>query len=274
MSLILQVSDTHFGTEQAPVLGALLDLAVRHRPDLLILSGDITQRARRWQFSAARAFVDRLAVPNLLVLPGNHDIPLFNVWARIFFPYANHQRAFGRDLEPEFESADLLVIGVNTTRPARHVDGEVSPEQIKRVGACLRRATMRQLRIVVTHQPVHVTRKSEEKNLLHGYRQAIREWAGAGADLILGGHIHLPYIRPLRELIPDLPRSVWIVQAGTAVSTRVRFDAPNSVNLIRYNHEDEPRQCRVERWDYASDSGFERVELIDISLERRDDRQW
>jgi 3',5'-cyclic AMP phosphodiesterase CpdA len=272
MSLILQVSDTHFGTEQAPVLDALLKLAAQHPPDLLVLSGDITQRARRSQFRAARAFVDRLPAHNVLVLPGNHDIPLFNIWARIFYPYANHQRAFGLDLEPEFESADLLVIGVNTTRPARHVDGEVSEEQIKRVGACLRRATTRQLRVVVTHQPVHVTRTSEEKNLLHGHREAVREWAGAGADLILGGHIHLPYIRPLREFIQDLPRSVWIVQAGTAMSTRVRFDAPNSVNLIRYNHETEPRQCRVERWDYTTNgAGFERVELVDISLERRDD---
>ena len=268
MSLILQVSDTHFGTEQPHVVEALLELVWRLSPDLAVLSGDITQRARRAQFRAARAFVDRLAVPATLVVPGNHDIPLFNLFARIFHPYANYQRVFGGDLEPAFESADFLVVCVNTTRPSRHVDGEVSVEQIERAGACLRRATAQQLRIVVIHQPVHVTRKSEEKNLLHGHRQAVREWSAAGADLIMGGHIHLPYVRPLREQIHDLPRGVWIVQAGTALSTRVRFDAPNSVNLIYYNGSEEMRQCRVERWDYKGDSdSFELFERIDIALD-------
>jgi hypothetical protein len=117
-----------------------------------------------------------------------------------------------------------------------------------------------------------VTRKSEEKNLLHGHRQAVRAWAAAGADLVMGGHIHLPYVRPLREVIGDLPRAVWVVQAGTAVSTRVRFDAPNSVNLIRYNGFDEIRRCRVERWDYQNHSGnFELVERIDIVLDNVND---
>jgi 3',5'-cyclic AMP phosphodiesterase CpdA len=269
MSLIFQVSDTHFGTEQPPVVEALLKLGHQLSPDLTVFSGDITQRARRAQFRAARQFVDRLAVRSILVLPGNHDIPLFNIFARVFYPYANHQRVFGSDLEPAFESADLLVIGVNTTRASRHVDGEVSPEQITRVAARLRRADARQLRIVVTHQPVHVPRKSEEKNLLHGHRAAVREWAAAGADLVMGGHIHLPYVRPLRELIDDLPRSVWIVQAGTALSTRVRYDAPNSVNVVRYGSSEQARTCRVERWDYGSFSGsFELVDSVDIALDR------
>jgi 3',5'-cyclic AMP phosphodiesterase CpdA len=269
MSLLLQVSDTHFGTEQPAVMEALLDMVQAQVPDVVVLSGDITQRARRAQFHAARMFVDRLAAPATLVLPGNHDIPLFNLVARIFYPYANHQCVFGRALEPIFESADLLVLGVNTTRPSRHKDGEVSADQIQRVAERLRRATHEQLRIVVTHQPVHVTRPEEEKNVLHGHREAVHEWASAGADLLLGGHIHLPYVRPLSERFNDLPRNVWIVQAGTAVSTRVRHDAPNSINLIRYARADIPRRCVVERWDYdASAHCFEPVEHTEISLDR------
>jgi 3',5'-cyclic AMP phosphodiesterase CpdA len=269
MSLLLQVSDTHFGTEQPAVVEALLHLVREQAPDIVVLSGDIMQRARRAQFRAARMFVDRLAVPATLVLPGNHDIPLFNLVARIFYPYANHRRVFGPTLEPVFESADLLVIGVNTTRPSRHKDGEVSANQIHRVARRLRRATRKQLRIVVTHQPVHVTRPEEEKNLLHGHREAVREWASAGADLLMGGHIHLPYVRPLHECFNDLSRSVWVVQAGTAVSTRVRHDAPNSINLIRYVYADAPRQCLVERWDHnASTRCFEPIERVEINLDR------
>ncbi|HEY7492116.1 MAG TPA: metallophosphoesterase [Candidatus Tectomicrobia bacterium] len=268
MSMVLQVSDTHFGTEQSGVVEALLRLVRAQHPDMVVLSGDITQRARRSQFRAARTFVERLAVPDTLVLPGNHDIPLFNVLARLVAPYANHQRVFGAELEPECESADVLVIGVNTTRPSRHKDGAVSAAQIARVSRRLRCASATQLRIVVTHQPVHVTRPEDETHVLHGHRKAVYAWADAGVDLILGGHIHLPYVRPLRERFIDLPRSVWAVQAGTAVSSRVRDGIPNSVNLIRYAGTERPRRCVVERWDHdVVRQHFVLVDRIELHLD-------
>jgi 3',5'-cyclic AMP phosphodiesterase CpdA len=265
MSLVLQVSDTHFGTEQPEVVEALLRLVRDYPPNMVVLSGDITQRARRRQFRAAGTFVERLAVPDTLVLPGNHDIPLFNVMARLMAPYANHQRVFGTELEPECESADLLVIGVNTTRPSRHIDGEVSASQIARVSRRLRCASNNQLRIVVTHQPVHVTRPEDETNV---HREAVYAWADAGVDLILGGHIHLPYVRPLRERFIDLPRNVWAVQAGTAVSSRVRDGIPNSVNLIHYVGTERPRRCVVERWDHnAAGQHFVLVDRTALHLD-------
>ena len=259
MTTILQISDAHFGTERAPVVEALLELARSESPDLVVFSGDITQRARRSQFSGARRFIDRLQPRALLTIPGNHDIPLFNLAARIFTPYANYTRAFGEELEPVFESGRLLVIGVNTTRPRRHVDGELSQEQIGRVAARLRAATAAQLRIVVVHQPVLAIAASDKHNLLHGHREAVPAWAAAGADIIMGGHIHLPYVRSLRTTFPDLPRDVWAVQAGTSISRRLRGRIDNSVNLIRVEDGHSPRRCAVERWDYVPALGnFER----------------
>jgi 3',5'-cyclic AMP phosphodiesterase CpdA len=267
VSVVLQVSDTHFGTEQPPVMEALLQLVRQQPPDIVVVSGDITQRARRSQFRKAREFITHLAAPETLVLPGNHDIPLFNIIMRIFCPYANHQRAFGVELEPEFESADLLVLGVNTTRASRHTDGEVSAAQIARVSRRLRGARAEQLRIVVTHQPVHVTRSEDETNLLHGHQKAVYAWAGAGVDLILGGHIHLPYVRPLSDRFLDLPRRVWAVQAGTAVSSRIRGNIPNSVNLIHYIRSERSRRCVITRWDYeATAQRFVLVEQSDFRL--------
>lgn len=252
MSLVLQISDPHFGTEQPPVVEALVRLVRDQAPTLVVLSGDITQRARRRQFRAARAFVDRLGAPATLAIPGNHDIPLFNLAARLFTPYANHCREFGSDLEPMFESEQLLVIALNTTRIYRHTDGEVSAGQIARVARRLERAMPSQLRVVVTHQPVAVTRAQEQTNLLHGREAAVRSWAHAGADLILGGHIHLPYVLALHEQFAGLRREVWAVQAGTAVSWRMRHDAGNSVNLLRYAGVRRHRRCvAVERWDYS-----------------------
>jgi len=261
VTTLLQVSDPHFGTEQAPVVEALVDLAERQRPDILLLSGDITQRARRRQFEGARAFVDRVSAPSTLAIPGNHDIPLFNLFARVLAPYAGYQRAFGRDLEPELETPDLLVTCVNTTRPRRHKDGEVSAAQVERVATRLRGARPSQLRVVVVHQPVMAARPDDISNLLHGREDAVRAWVGAGADIVMGGHIHWPYACSLQLGFSNLPRDAWIVQAGTAVSSRTRDGVPNSVNILRCEAGSSARRCRVERWDYSAVGRvFERVE--------------
>jgi 3',5'-cyclic AMP phosphodiesterase CpdA len=250
VSTLLQISDPHFGTEQAPVVAALLELARTLKPELVVLSGDITQRARAAQFAAAAAFAKQLPTSRLVAIPGNHDIPLFNVLARVLAPYAGFRSAFGDELEPEFANDSLRVICVNTTRPQRHKDGEVSTEQIERVAALLQAATREQLRIVVVHQPVHVIRKQDIANLLHGHIAAVRAWSRAGADIVMGGHIHLPYVRPLNDHVIDLHRRIWAVQAGTAASSRVRHDAPNSVNVVRYGAGE--ANCIVEQWDYAA----------------------
>lgn len=268
MTTVLQVSDPHFGTEQPPVVEALLDLAAQTRPDVLVLSGDITQRARRRQFSAARAFADRVSAPATLSIPGNHDIPLYNFLARALSPYGGYQRAFGRNLEPELDAPDLLVVCVNTTRPRRHKDGEVSQAQVARVATRLRQAQPTQLRLVVVHQPVMAARADDERNLLHGREGAVRTWVAAGADVVMGGHIHWPYACSLHLGFRGLPRDAWIVQAGTAVSARTRDGVPNSVNILHCEAAPVGRRCRVERWDYAAAARrFERVESHEVKFE-------
>ena len=266
MSVVLHLSDPHFGTEQAPVCDALALLARTLDPELVVLSGDVTQRARRPQFDAARAFVERLAPRAFLAIPGNHDIPLYDVATRALAPYRGYVRAFGSELEPEFESDDLLVCGLNTTRRWRHSDGELSGAQIERAARRFRRARAEQLRIAVVHQPMAVIDPADVENLIHGAAPAARAWAEAGCDLVLGGHIHLPYVVPLAVRHAPMAREVWAVQAGTALSSRVRDGKPNSVNVIRHAP-GEP--CRVERWDHnAAQAAFVRRETTDIRLTR------
>jgi 3',5'-cyclic AMP phosphodiesterase CpdA len=260
MTVLLHISDTHFGTEEPPVLAAVQKLVREERPAIVVLSGDITQRARSYQFDAARAFCDSLQVPHLLTLPGNHDIPLYNVAARMFTPYGGYMRVFGRNLEPELDLADMLVLGVNTTRPERHKDGEVSPRQVKRVVERLQAARREQLRVVVTHQPACVMRPEDVKDRLHGGEAAVQAWSAAGADLVLGGHIHLPYVSDICARAEGGPRTMYCVQAGTAFSHRVRHGTPNSLNLVRWEAPaaGAPRVCKVERWDYdLADDRFE-----------------
>jgi 3',5'-cyclic AMP phosphodiesterase CpdA len=259
---LLHLSDPHFGTEQPDVVEALLALADQVQPEVAVLSGDVTQRARRGQFERARRFMQKLQAEAKLVIPGNHDIPLFNLWARWRAPYGGFQRAFGPDLAPVYESERYLVLGVNTTRPARHKHGEVSAAQIEAVAQRLRAASAQQLRVVVTHQPMAVIRGEDRVNLLRHHRAAAVAWSHAGADLVLGGHIHLPYACDLRDELGlqappgwegvggGMARAVWVVQAGTALSTRIREGLPNSVNVIHQEPREHGCVCKVEQYDY------------------------
>lgn len=263
MTLLLQISDTHFGTEQPAVVQALERLVHTLQPTGLILSGDITQRATSNQFDAARRFLDRLGIAVVMTVPGNHDIPMFSLADRLFSPYRRYFRAFGTGLEPVIDLPDCQVIGVNTTRWYRHQNGEVSPAQIERVARLLERDTQQKLRVVVVHQPVAVTRLGDRGNLLLGHEQAVDAWSQAGVDLILGGHLHLPFVIPLR----GATRQAWCVQAGTAISSRTRNGAPNSLNLIHQIIDGPERRCEVVQWDFMAATGeFEQVKVHALML--------
>ncbi|MDO9405877.1 MAG: metallophosphoesterase [Polaromonas sp.] len=248
MTRLLHISDPHFGTVQPDVMQALLKLSRDLKPDLLVLSGDITQRAHAEQFRQARAFCDRLAIPHMLTLPGNHDISLLNPFKRFFNPYGAYRREFGQALEPVLDLPDVCVIGVKTTRRWRHKNGEVSTGQVARVAKRLRQASATQLRVVVVHQPLHVLRSEDAHDALRNREAATLAWAAAGADLVLGGHVHLPYAVDLGQCVTGVDRHFWCVQAGTALSSRVRWEAPNSVNVLDF-HAGE-NACSLERWDY------------------------
>ncbi len=276
MSVVLQISDTHFGTERPAVVEALVALAAAQRPDVVVLSGDITQRARPAQFRAAKAFVDRLDAP-ILAIPGNHDIALFDLWARMTRPYERYGAVFGPDLEPVHSSRDLLIVGVNTTRPWRHKNGVVSPAQVDRVAKRLAGACASQLRVVVVHQPVAVPDPGDRPDLLRGGVAAVEAWSAAGADLVMGGHIHLAYTMAVQ----GRARRLWVVQAGTAVSSRTRPEAPNSVNLVRWGRRVDAGRaavrgeagaqtdCHIERWDFSqADRVFVRAAVRIVQPDR------
>jgi 3',5'-cyclic AMP phosphodiesterase CpdA len=255
MTTIVQISDTHFGTEQPHVVHALEEHVRAHGADLLIVSGDITQRARAGQFAAAQEFVERLktlGIPQTLAIPGNHDIPLYNLFARAFTPYRNYRRYFGEDLEPTFESDDMLVIGLNTTHPRRHKDGVVTAAQVEAVSRRLKSCAPGKVRILVAHQPFGAMVQSDLSNLQHGAEAALNRWADDGLDLVMGGHIHLPYVLPLSKQYGGLSREIWMVQAGTALSSRVRGTSPNSFNRLKVQPGAEKKVC-VERWDLLED---------------------
>jgi 3',5'-cyclic AMP phosphodiesterase CpdA len=262
---LIQLSDLHFGTERPEVIEALTATICNLQPDLVLLSGDITQRARRGQFRRCESFLAQLPAAPVLAVPGNHDIPLFNLWQRFWAPYAHFRSSFGPNLAPEYTDADLLVIGVNTTRPDRHVDGCFQPEMVAHVEQRLRRSSA-SLKIVMGHHPVDRVLESDERNVAEGAEAAVRQWSDAGMVLYLGGHIHYPFCAPLERRYPGVHSECWTAQAGTAISRRVRDGKPNSFNLIEW--QSLRRQLQLERWDYRSSSsnGFGCAEAFQLPL--------
>lgn len=255
MRALLHISDTHFGTEVPAVVAALERMVQDLRPEILLLSGDITQRATRPQFRSARAFLDRLGVPRTLVMPGNHDIPLFNVFSRLLTPYRRYREELGCAVAGVDDLPGLRIIRVKSTRRLRHIDGELSAAQIEAVAGLLRDALNDVLRIVVTHQPLWVDRPRDQKNRCHGAQHALAAWREAGADLLLAGHIHWPFAERLEG-----SRPMWAINAGTALSSRVRDGIPQSCNLLRFDPARPRQAATLERWDFASADGtFQRV---------------
>lgn len=266
MSRLLHLSDTHFGTERAPVLAALEQFAHECGAQAIVVSGDITQRATADQFAAARGFLERLPKLPILVLAGNHDIPLFALWQRLLSPYRRYRRGLGlRELSPALAVGALQLIGVKSTRRRRHIDGELSARQIAEVASRLRAAPSSSLKVVVTHQPLLVDRQRDVHNVCHGAQPALKAWAEAGADLLLAGHIHWPFALPLPQRA-----DAWAINAGTAVSHRTRPGAPNSVNLIDYLDDTQGRRCWLRRFDCpATGEGFACVDERLLPLQPR-----
>lgn len=248
MTRLMHLSDTHFGCERPEVCDALVDLARDQlAPDVIVLSGDLTQRATAAQFEAAHAFVRRLPAVPLLVLPGNHDIPLFHLWQRALTPYRRYARRFGDVIDRCWQGGGLQLIGVNTTRAWRHQHGALSARQIAQVADKLRATPEGDWRIVVTHHPLVVTREEDLADRPLGYNDALRSWCDAGADVLLCGHIHLPTV--VRWHAPA-GGAAWVVKAGTAVSERTLPGVPNSVNLLAQDKAGGVVRRSVTRWDY------------------------
>lgn len=244
---IAHISDPHFGTEVVPVRDALLRELHDAPPDVVVLSGDVTQRARRAQFRKAAAFLRELPAVPRVCLPGNHDIPLFDVFTRLVRPYARFRKHVSTELAPQFLGEQVAVVGVDATSPRRHKDGALPPDLIDDAAARLS-ALPQPFRVVVTHQPLASATRTDRTNVAHGAAAALERWIPAGADLFLGGHIHLPYC--LQMQTADARHSGVLLQAGTCISHRTRDGIPNSYNVIRLERDAQERRMLIERRDY------------------------
>ncbi len=230
MRTLVHLSDLHFGRVDATLLAPLTQTIASLAPDMVVVSGDLTQRARIAQFQAARQFLDTLPTPQIIV-PGNHDVALHNVVRRFLRPLDRYRRYVTDDLEPFYDDAEIAVVGINSARSLTIKGGRINPVQIARVRERFAQASKQAIRIVVSHHPFDVP-EAHGNAIVGRASMAMEAFAACGIDLFLAGHLHLSHTvsTAARYRIPGF--AALAVQAGTATSTR-RRDERNSFNAIR-----------------------------------------
>lgn len=233
MRKIVHISDIHFGKEDPIVVERLVEKITELEPHLIVVSGDLTQRARKSQFEQAREFLNRLP-QNQIVVPGNHDVPLYNAFDRFVHPLDKYKRFVSDDLEPFFHDDEMAVIGVNTARSLTIKGGRISPGQVAKIRIRMSGVSDQLLKVVVTHHPFDVPDGRDEDDIVSRAREAMPLIAESGADVFLAGHLHVSHIgHSARRYKLDDGYSALIIQAGTAASVRERGEE-NSFNLLEY----------------------------------------
>jgi 3',5'-cyclic AMP phosphodiesterase CpdA len=248
MRTIAHLSDLHFGRVDPALVAPLVASITEAAPDVIAVSGDLTQRARGGQFQEAREFLDSLPNVPQIVVPGNHDVPLWNAFKRFVQPLDNFRRYITDDLSPFYSDAEIAVVGVNTARSLTVKYGRINEQQVARVRELLCELGEGVTKIVVTHHPFDLPEGHDEAELVGRARMAMETLAACGADVLLAGHLHVGHTGQTAKRYEIANHSALVVQAGTATSTRVRGEM-NSFNLLRVKRP----HVNVVRYSFNSD---------------------
>ena len=248
MRTVLHLSDLHFGRIDEAILSPLVSFINATKPDLVAISGDFTQRARTMQFIAAQEFLDLIPFPKIVV-PGNHDVPLRNLFLRFWHSLDSYRRYICDDLAPFYSDPEIAVAGVNTARSLTWKDGKINKAQLDKLRADFETVPDGRTKIVVMHHPFDLPAGAHGK-VVGRSELAIQTLAELRVDLLLSGHFHIADVgyTAKRYNIPGY--SALIVSSGTSTSTRYRGGQPNSLNLIRIEHP----KITIERIQWRADS--------------------
>jgi 3',5'-cyclic AMP phosphodiesterase CpdA len=266
MRTLVHLSDLHFGRVDPELLEPLRELVHRIAPTAVVVSGDLTQRAKSEQFEEAKAWLDTLPGPQIIV-PGNHDISLYNVFRRFVLPLDRYKRYITEDLDPVYIDDEIAVLGVNTARSLTWKDGRVNKEQVAKIRETLAGLPKELVRVVVTHHPFDLPEGAEEDDLVDRAHMAMDVFAECGVDLLMAGHLHQSHAGNTQARYKISEYAALVVQAGTATSTRGRGEV-NSFNVIRT----EPLRIEVDR--YGWDNVHKQFQLIATEKFMRSGNVW
>jgi 3',5'-cyclic AMP phosphodiesterase CpdA len=244
---LVHLSDLHFGAHDEELVEAVESKVDELKPDLVVISGDFTQRARVEQFKDACDFLERLRDRGheVLGVPGNHDVPLYDVLRRFLSPLNRYRRFIDESLCPFVELPGVAVLGINTARSLTFKDGRVSRDQVEFIRDTFARTPSEAVRVLVTHHPLFAIQVGEQVERAVGRNElALDAIEEAGVDLLLAGHAHHASVHSASELVTRAGGAL-VIQAGTATSTRVR-EQNQSFNVI--DVEDGHVTLTVECW--------------------------
>jgi 3',5'-cyclic AMP phosphodiesterase CpdA len=236
---VLHMSDLHFGPHYLPRVGeALLRSAAELEPDIIVNTGDFTHRAKPEQFQSAWRYMARLPDVPTLVIPGNHDVPLFRVFERLFAPYRLYRQHISPELDTVLQHERCIIVGLNTTSPLRAItNGRIRRRQLEFCAHVLAKAPPGVARIVAVHHHLAPAPDYEGGQVMPRSKRALDRFKALHVDAILGGHLHRAYIGNSLDVYPgrDREHGVIIVQSGTSTSRRgrAREREKNSFNLLR-----------------------------------------
>ena len=264
MRTIAHISDLHFGAADPLIVEALASCLVRLAPHVVAVSGDLTQRARRWQFLAARTFLEKVPRPQIVV-PGNHDVPLYDVVSRFCTPRRRFRAYITGDPHPQHVDDEIAVLGADTTRSFTIKDGGLRRSDVRHLSGVLAGLDPSLVKIVVCHHPFDPpASRSARLTTPAADAAAVDTLIARGADVFLTGHLHLSYAGHTATRYHASGRTAIVVEAGTATSTRARGEG-NAFHLL---HVDRLRIV-VDRWSWnphrrdflaGESASFERAE--------------
>lgn len=237
---ILHLSDLHFGRIDQSVLINLKKFLEEHKDSIThyILTGDLTQRARSHEFIDASEFLKTLNKP-LFLVPGNHDIPLYNLYQRLFTPYKKFLRFFKSHAQTFYEDDQVAIFGLWTTNNLTVAQGKVKQRELDEMKSKFQHVSQEKIRIIASHHPVFSPYEPMNK-------KAQSEILNLGPHLVLSGHEHFAEARHFSES-SKLP---IVISSGTSTSTRLR-EQSNGFNLISI----ENKEVTVKIYQFDSQIG-------------------
>ena len=228
MIRLFHVSDVHFGREDEAAVAWFDSLVRAERPDAVIMTGDLTMRARAHEFASGLAWLQGLGVP-VTIEVGNHDLPYFNPFRRFFRPY-HRIHAIERMIEKPLDLPGVSIVPMKTTARFQWrlnwAKGRVSQRSLQEALALVEVAPKQALVFIACHHPL-IEARTQATAATRGGVEALAALAAAGADAVLTGHVHDPF-----DVAHEVAgREVRMIGAGT-LSRRTRATPP-SFNEIR-----------------------------------------
>ncbi len=254
----LHLSDLHWGKKFSPKFSnSLLEFVKNGKFDYLLITGDLTQRAKKREFLAVKRYLDSFEVPYIAV-PGNHDVPLYPVHLRFFAPFYRYKKYFQEELEPEIITKKVCVFGLSSAHNFTSSEGRIKRKQIENLRKKILRTSPSQIIIILIHHPIIYADPTDRDRTIWGAPNLIDLFGEYPPDLILSGHYHNRFFCNLKDFYPKLKKNIYLFFSSTSTTERGR---KKEKGFVGFNVIEIGENIKIDRFLNKND-GFINIESI------------